>query len=126
MESIRRFVENNTSEYLVIDGQIPFVTNGTLSEEAILFNLDLQKRLEIYKTLKMHHEIEITDNHKSTSLSHGQKIIIIVYYTLYAPALKIKFSNIFRSLSKPNQEVVNKLIKTFREKGKQIEIVNDI
>lgn len=103
-------VNKYNTQYLICDSAYPLISNSYLYEEAILYNLDIDKTNKVLDlfTRMTSKRLSLIDD--LTSLSGGQKVLIMVLMALHSKAQNICFINLSNCLDQNNSSVVFELI----------------
>lgn len=125
MKKLKIFIEKKTTDYLILDGLVPTISLGLISEELILYNIPLDKQHEILKNFNQITGKNASKDDLISELSHGQKLILSALLALRSNANKIAFRNFFTSISKEINEKLKIIIEEGRNKGKIIEIISE-
>ena len=107
-------MEKYSKSHLVCDTSYPLITNTTLEEEALLYNLDnsaLNQVIDEFITLAGK---QISASYDINNLSGGQKVILMVLLALYSPASRIVFMHLDTSLDTARLQSVRELIDRFK------------
>ncbi len=124
MKKILNFIEENSAEFLIMEGKIPTLTLGLIKEEFILYNLREGQYAEVLNEFNIVSEKKINEYGVIANLSHGQKLILSAIIVLFSTAKKIKFHGFFISLSDGKKALLMSLILKKRAEGKIIELVD--
>lgn len=126
MKKLKLFIENKTKDYLILDGLVPTISLGLISEELILYNIPIEKHTEILNAFNQVTGKNVSKDGLISELSHGQKLILSALLALRSNANKIAFRNFFTSISKEINEKLKIIIEEGRGEGKIIEIITEI
>jgi len=106
--------EQYTATHLICDSSYPLITNSTLEEEAMLYNLDadaIATLCEQYLTLTGK---PLNLSSDISALSGGQKVILMALLALFSPADRFLFVNLVADLDKERTEAMLILIEKYR------------
>jgi len=95
---LESLIEQYSETHLVCDSSHPLITNTTLEEEALLYNLDKSSLHIIMDKFGSLTGKEITDSFDINTLSGGQKVVLMVLLALYCSAQNIVFIDLEVSL----------------------------
>jgi ABC-type transport system involved in cytochrome c biogenesis ATPase subunit len=118
MNTLKKHITENKLEFLIIDGIIPIVTNSTLLDEMVLYNLTDSK---IKTLLKQFREItgkSITGDTKINTLSFGQKIIAAILMSINCKAPKVLLRRVSSSIDKSKLDTLIKMIEKESQNGR--------
>jgi ABC-type lipoprotein export system ATPase subunit len=120
---IYKIIDEYSEQYLICDASYPLVTNSCLDEEALLYNLDENKLQTLTVDFFKLTGKRLKEESETSSLSGGQKVVLMVLLALHSPAQKIMFANLTVSLDKERLAAINKLIENCRTIKQDIRVI---
>ncbi|MCX6220149.1 MAG: hypothetical protein NTZ69_04105 [Bacteroidia bacterium] len=125
MKRVLAFIQENSNEYLLLDGSIPTLTLGLVKEELILYNIPSTGFKNIIDAFNTFADKVINVDSLISELSGGQKLILSSVIALNSSAEKIKFRNFFNSLNETKRPLIKMLIEEKIKEGKTIVIIDE-
>ena len=116
MKEIISLIKKYGDDYLVCDGNIPLLSNGSFIEELLLYGISTDKISIICDIFYQITGKEIGRASILTNLSGGQRIILMTIFALNSPADKILLNNVFHFIDDDKIDRLNKLIEQHPEK----------
>lgn len=113
-------METLAETHLVCDASYPLITNTTLSEEALLYNLDDTSVSELADKFNALTGKQISAIYDINNLSGGQKVVLMVLLALSSPAQSIVFANLEVSLDSIRLKEIRALIESCRAQKREI------
>jgi ABC-type lipoprotein export system ATPase subunit len=120
---IYKIIDEYSEHYLICDASCPLVTNSSLDEEALLYNLDENKLQTLTVDFFKLTGKRLKPESETSSLSGGQKVVLMVLLALHSPAEKILFANLTVSLDKERLAAITKLIENCRTIKQDIRVI---
>ncbi|PKN78983.1 MAG: hypothetical protein CVU48_06650 [Candidatus Cloacimonetes bacterium HGW-Cloacimonetes-1] len=109
-------IEQYGEDYLICDGNHPLISAGSLSDEFQIYNIQFPQYEAILTELSTLTGKKIGVQYASTSLSGGQKTMLMVLTALASDAPKILFYNIMTHLDAANRDYVPAAIDNCKSK----------
>ncbi|MFO7659929.1 MAG: hypothetical protein R6V77_03360 [Candidatus Cloacimonadaceae bacterium] len=113
-------MESLAETHLVCDSSYPLITNTTLQEEALLYNLDVSAVSELITKFNTLTGKQISSAYDINNLSGGQKVILMILLALHSPAENIVFTNLKVSLDSIRLKDVMTLIESCQAQKREI------
>ncbi len=104
------FIQENTARYLICDARQPLITASQLWDELLLYNLSPEARTELLAEFRRLTARELTFSSDITTLSGGQKVLLMCLLALLSPARNILFMDVMHSLDPANRAALKELI----------------
>ena len=124
MKPIKNIIEENTDNYLIVDGVYPIITSSTVYDEALIYRLseeDINACITDFNRLTNKF---IDSQTKTTQLSFGQKILLSILLSLHSVAENIFLHKVKSSLDLNLFESLENLIQ-MNFSGKNIKFSNE-
>lgn len=106
--------------HLICDGNQPLITNASLEEEAMLYNLKPEVLHKVITLFKQITDKEITPETDISQLSGGQKVVLMILLAIHSKADKILMLNAKSALDPERSDAVQTLIKQFQTSKQEI------
>lgn len=91
---------------LIADASHPLISNQTLLDETLLYNLDADAILALYEKFKSLTGLSLYASYPINTLSGGQKVILMTYLCLLSPAQRINFRNLEHALDQDKLKII--------------------
>lgn len=125
MKTLAKYIKSYGEEYLIFDGRIPTLSNGTVLEELNLYNISAGKCQKILELFEKITDKKLSISHKTGELSGGQKTILSIIIALESAAPKILFVNFFKSLHHNKKEIILQLLHDYTNSKEDIKIIQE-
>lgn len=109
-------IEKYGDSYLICSGKHPLVSSAELSDELAIYNIKHDKKDLLIEHFNAITGKQITGSCILSTLSGGQKTILMVLLAIYSPAPKVLFAHLFESLDHINKKVIQELLETCAHK----------
>lgn len=106
--------------HLICDSSYPLITNTTLQEEAMLYNLNQSAVSELITKFNALTGKQISAAYDINNLSGGQKVILMVLLALNSPAQNIILINLAVSLDNIRLKEMMTLIESCQANKREI------
>lgn len=121
--TLEGIIDKYSSEYLICDSSYPLITNSSLDEEVMLYNLKSKQLSDMIDSYFQATGVKIDLTTNISTLSGGQKTILMALLALYSDATNIIFIHLFAGLDQERVKALNKLIDEFRTIKTDIRLV---
>jgi ABC-type Mn2+/Zn2+ transport system ATPase subunit len=112
--------------HLICDGSQPLLSSSDFSEEALMYNLPTGPALQVLSTFNHVTDKAISAQSDISSLSGGQKVVLMILLALYSAAERIVLANIAVSLDIERIAAVKALIDKFKLSKREILILESL
>jgi ABC-type Mn2+/Zn2+ transport system ATPase subunit len=103
-------MKENWNTHLVCNARSPLISNGRLREELILHAIDAEEIEPLIQDFSHFTGREINADTDISTLSGGQKVMLMLLLALHSPANSIIFVDLWHSLDEQNQAKIKKLL----------------
>jgi ABC-type iron transport system FetAB ATPase subunit len=116
-------IDQYTDGYLICDASYPLLTNSSLNEEILLYNIERHKWVSLAIDFFEITGKQLGQDSSISNLSGGQKVILMVILALYSPADRILFLNIGHAVDTDRLTTIHALINKFIPDKKEIKVI---
>lgn len=120
MAMVESVYQSYARTHLICDSANPIVTNASILDESILYNIDKSTLDDVFRQYLRITNKQLNPSDSLSELSGGQKVIIMVLMALFSSAKKICFINICNSLDENNKDSILDLISEFKISKEEI------
>jgi len=108
--------------HLICDCNLPILTNDTVGEEILLYNIaNPHELMAAYQDIT---DCALALTTPVKSLSGGQKVILLILLALYSPCERILFYQLYRSLDETRSQKVKALLAACPMQSKHIILID--
>ncbi len=112
-----------SATHLICDCAYPLITDSNLEEEAMLYNLGKQDMVDLMESFIRITGKSVNAASDVSTLSGGQKVVLLILFCLYSPAQHIVIINLSVSLDVDRYHTICTLINQFHLKKTELLIV---
>jgi hypothetical protein len=121
---IETMIDKYSEYYLVCDVSYPLITSSSLFEESLIYNIENHKRVSLALDFFDITGKQLRQDSDISTLSGGQKVVLMVLLALYSPAQNICFYKLQHSLDADRLKAINSIIERFRVLKHEIKVLN--
>jgi len=113
MQTIPDLIELYGKDYLICSGDLPCIVTGRICEESVFYGLDPGAESTVIERFNLISGKQVDCNTAISTLSGGQKVILMTLLALNSPAEKILFHNLMHNLDIAKREIVRQLLEEY-------------